>query len=164
MKINHFFSNCFQSHKAVQPLFIAISMLLLSAGNSFSQCAVARNYFETLGGSSTDQTVTGSNECKTMKMDTQFEIITLNLGSIPEGEADFSMVNHDATPAEGEVAVTYYYYSGNEVETMEFGDDGKTAHVCNNAGAITVSWKGVIFKGTVNGNINYNTSCEMTCR
>ncbi|MEI7801152.1 MAG: hypothetical protein WCI97_00765 [Bacteroidota bacterium] len=164
MKKNNFPINISSMKIFYYSLIMFLGVLLLSNHISFAQCTTTTNYFETLGGSSTDQKVTGSNECKTMVMDDQFEKITLILGSIPGESADFTIVNHDATPGENEVAVTNYYYSGNEVETLELGEVGKTAHVCNNAGAITVSWKGVIFKGTVNGNISYNTSCEMTCR
>ena len=128
-----------------------------------SNCTVTSNFFETLGGSSSDQQVKGSDGCKTMVMDDGFEIITLTLGSIPAEAADFTIVNHDASPGENEVAVKYYYYSGNAVETMEFSDAGKTAHVCNNGGVITVSWSNVAFKGSANGNITYKTRCEMTC-
>lgn len=150
--------------KTPKSWMLIFGILLFSAANSFAQsdCKTTNNFFESLGGTSSDQSVKGSNGCKTMVMDDGFEVITLTLGSIPEESADFTIVNHDAEPGEGEVAVKYFYYSGNEEETLEFGGTG-TVHVCNNGGKITVTWSGVVFKGTANGKLNYKTKCEMTC-
>lgn len=141
-------------------IILAFPTIKLSAQN---ECKITNNLFETLGGRVEGKLVKGSDSCRTMVMDDDFETITLKLGSIPAGAADFTIVNHDATPGANEIAVTYYYYSGNAVETLELEDLGKTAHVCVNNGKVTVTWNNVKFKGTVNGKISYQTMCEMTC-
>ena len=141
------------------------SAFLSYAAHTMAQgaCKDGNNYFATLGGSSSDQEVKGSNGCKTLVMDDGFEIITLKLGSIPAETSEFSLVNHDVEPGEGEVSVKYYYYSGNEVETLDFADDGKTATVCPDGERVTVSWKDVMFRQLVNGDGLIKTSCMMTC-
>ncbi|MBK8500580.1 MAG: hypothetical protein IPL52_17600 [Flavobacteriales bacterium] len=141
------------------------SALFTNAAHTMAQgaCKDGNNYFATLGGSSSDQAVKGSNGCKTLVMDDGFEIVTLKLGSIPAETTEFTMVNHDAEPGEGEVSVKYYYYSGNEVETLDFADDGKTATVCVDGDRVTVSWKDVRFRQLVNGDGLIKTSCMMTC-
>ena len=126
-------------------------------------CKDGNNYFSTLGGSSSDQEVKGSSGCTTLVMDDGFEIVTLKLGSIPTETTEYAIVNHDAEPGEGEVSVKYYYYSGNEVETLDFADDGKTATVCVDGDRVTVSWKDVKFRQIVNGDGLITTSCMMTC-
>lgn len=143
--------------------YFILSLFILLSSASFAQCGTGDNFFTTLGGTSSSQKVTSTDGCKTLVMDDGFEIITLVLGNIPAESGDFTIVNYDAVPAEGEVAVKYYYYSGNEIETMEFNDTGKTAHVCVNGTSVTVTWSGVVFKGSTNGNLNYKTDCEMTC-
>jgi hypothetical protein len=145
-------------------LLLIFSFLKLTLVSHAQDCATSTNFFESLGGRSSDQVVKGSDGCKKLVMDDGFEIITLTLASIPDGSADFNIVNYDATPGDGEIAVKYYYYSGNAVETMTFGDSGKTAHVCNSGGNVTVTWAGVNFNGTANGNLTYKTACEMTCK
>ena len=141
----------------------SIFALIFPIASFCQDCQITNNFFESLGGRSSDQKVKGSDGCKTMVMDDGFEIITLTLGSIPDGSADFNIVNYDATPGDTDVAVKYYYYAGNTEETMEFSDSGKTAHLCKSDGKITVTWNDVGFKGSANGKIIYKTICEMTC-
>jgi hypothetical protein len=142
-------------------LVVAVSSLFVSV--SAQECTITRNFFETLGGRSDEVKIKSSNGCKTMEMDTGFEKITLTLGSIPQASTEFTILNHDNSPGSSDVAVKYYYYSGNEVETLTFADDGKTAYVCKNGGQITVTWSGVKFRGVANGKVDYITKLEMTC-
>ncbi len=130
---------------------------------SAQECSITNNFFESLGGRSSDQKVTGSDGCKKLVMEDGFEIITLTLGSIPNGSADFTIINYDVTPGGNEISVKYYYTSGNAVETLGLSDSGKTAHLCKSDGKITVTWSDVNFIGSANGNLTYKTACEMTC-
>lgn len=143
----------------------AVLLVLIVSLPTWAQepCKITRNFFETLGGSSSDVKIKSSNGCKTMEMDTGFETITLTLGSIPESSSEFTLLNYDNNPGASDIAVKYHYYAGNEVETLTFADDGKTAFVCKNGSQITVTWNKVKFRGEANGKVDYITKFEMTC-
>jgi len=148
--------------------FAILTFLTLTAIPTigFSQadvCKVTRNFYTGDGGTSESNDIKGSNGCKTIVMKTGFETITLKLGSLPATTADFTIVNYTATPGQNEISIKNYSDSGNEVETLDFDDDGKTAFVCNDNGRITITWKDVRFKHTANGGLYIKTTCEMTC-
>lgn len=158
--------SCSLSGLRGKKLFLLIaSCFVLSVMNLVAQnpCHTTSNHIDGIGGTSSDQTVKSSNGCKTLVMDTGFETITLNLGNVPTESADFTIVNHDATPGENEISITYFYASGNTPETLEFTESGKTAHICINGSGLTVTWNGINFKGSANGKLTYKTNGEMTC-
>ncbi len=137
--------------------------LLPNRGNAQADvCKVTRNYFDGDGGTSGANSVKGSDGGKTIVMETDFETITIKLGSIPTTTAEFTIINYVETPGSDQLSVKIYNPSGNEVDTYDYNDD-KTAFLCNDGkGKLTITWKGVIFKQTANAKMNIKTSIEVT--
>jgi len=155
----------FPKSKFYGRLILTITFLTVSA-IGFSQadvCKVTRNNFSGDGGSSSSDDVKSSNGGKTIVMNTGFETITIKLGSIPAATADYSIINYTETPGSDQLSVKIYNPSGNEVDTYDFADDGKTASVCNDGnGKITVTWNNVKFKATANAKQIIPTSIEVS--